>query len=178
MNAEILDYIFQIKESEENEQTNILSCSIEMECSNEYETNYVTEAKFGDIYGKLFFVRKRLYLLYVKMCIVTVYLIIIVEVLRDEPIPDFYFQEMFVLVVAASSPYAISLFLKANKENYLSTKNKSEIKMEYKNYTNKTREENNFFSSDSDDTDELQDFNERRRLIQSNMHVDSYHSTS
>lgn len=180
MNAEILDYIFQIKEIDENEQTKLLSSSIEMEGTNESKTNYVTEAMFDAIYGRLFFVRKRLYFLYVKTCIVTVYLLITVEVLQDEPIPDFYFQEMLVLFVAASGPYAISLFLKANKDNYLSTKNKSEIEREYAYYTNKTsnREENIFFPSDSDDSDELQDFNERQRLIQCNMHLDSYHSIS
>lgn len=181
MNAEILDYIFQIKEIDENEQTNELSSSIEMEGTNEFKTNYVTEAMFDAIYERLVFVQKRLYFLYVKMSIVTVYLFITVEVLQDEPIPDLYFQEMFVLVVAASGPYAISLFLKANKDNYLSTKNKSEIKREYAAYyTNKTsnREENIFFPSDSDDSDELQDFNERQRLIQCNMHFDSYHSIS
>lgn len=180
MNAEILDYIFQIKEIDENEQTKELSSSIEMEGTNEFKTNYVTEAMFDAIYKRLFFVRKRLYLLYVKVCIVTVYLYITIEVLRDEPIPDFYFQEMFVLVVAASGPYAISLFMKANKDNYLSTKNKSEIEREYANYANKTsnREENIFFPSDSDDSDDLQDFNERQRLIQCNMHLDSYHSIS
>lgn len=180
MNAEILDYIFQIQEIDENEQTKELSSSIEMEGTNEFKTNYVTEAMFDAIYKRLFFVRKRLYLLYVKVCIVTVYLYITIEVLRDEPIPDFYFQEMFVLVVAASGPYAISLFMKANKDNYLSTKNKSEIEREYANYTNKTsnREENIFFPSDSDDSDDLQDFNERQRLIQCNMHLDSYHSIS
>lgn len=151
-----------------------------MEGTNEFKTNYVTEAMFDAIYERLFFVRKRLYLLYVKVCIVTAYLLITIEVLRDEPIPDFYFQEMFLLVVAASGPYAISLFLKANKDNYLSTKNKFEIEREYAYCTNKTsnREENIFFPSDSDDSDELQDFNERQRLIQCNMHLDSYHSTS
>lgn len=173
MNAEILDYILQIKEREENEQTKVLSCSIQMECRNESETSYVTEATFDAIYWRLFFVRKILYFLYVKMIIVTMYLLITIEVLRDEPIPDAYFQEMFVLVVAATGPYAISLFLKANKENYLSAKNKIEINREYNFY----RGENYSFPSDNDNTDDLQNFDERRRLIQFNRQLESYHST-
>lgn len=172
MNAEILDYIFQIKEREENEQTKVLSCSIKKESRN--ETNYVTEAMFDSIYWRLFFMRKKLYFLYVKMFIVTMYLLTTIAVLRDEPIPDFYFQEMFVLVAAATGPYAISFFLKANKENYLSAKNKDEIDREYELY----RKENFFFRLDNDDIDELQNFDERSRLIQSNIQLESYHSTA
>lgn len=102
------------------------------------------------------------------------YLLTTIEVLRDEPIPDFYFQEMFVLVEAATGPYAISFFLKANKENYLSAKNKDEIEREYELY----RKENCFFRLDNDDIDELQNFDERSRLIQSNIQLESYHSTA
>lgn len=51
-----------------------------MEGINEFKINYVIEVMFDVIYGRFFFVWKRLYFLYVKMCIVIVYFLIIVEV--------------------------------------------------------------------------------------------------
>lgn len=64
---------------------------------------------------------------------------------------------MLVLFVVVFGFYVIFFFLKVNKDNYLSIKNKFEIEREYVYYMNKisNREENIFFLLDFDDSDEL-----------------------
>lgn len=65
------------------------------------------------------------------------YLFITIETLIDNQssLTGSDFKDILELVLVVNVPYAVSLFLKANKEEFLSDKNKHEIESLYVSYT-------------------------------------------
>lgn len=63
------------------------------------------------------------------------------------------FKDIMELIIIFIGPYAISLFLKANENNFLSNKNKNDIEKLYKSY-NKTKSTSFASLSDSSDLEE------------------------
>lgn len=135
MNADILEYMFTIKEKkkEKDQRTK----SNETEIDSEPETDEINEAMFDFIYKRLFFVKKKLYYFIFKFLIVFMYLFITIETLIDNQssLTGSDFKDILELVLVVIGPYAVSLFLKANKEEFLSDKNKHEIERLYVSYT-------------------------------------------
>lgn len=125
MNAEILEYIFQVKESD------IAS-----------ETECVEEEMFSAIYNHIFFMRKKLYFVLYKMGIVYAYLYFMTQILGVGKISgtNYNFREVLEVVLLAVGPYAISLFVKANNDTFLTADDKQEIKREYESYKTPRRE--------------------------------------
>lgn len=119
MNAEILECIFQVKESD------IAS-----------ETECVEEEMFSAIYNHLFFMRKKLYFVLFKIGIVYAYLYFMTQILGVGKISgtNYNFKEVVEVVLLAVGPYAISLFVKANNDTFLTADDKQEIKREYESY--------------------------------------------
>lgn len=125
MNEEILNNIFELQNQRifQNE-----------EISEQIEK--VQENKFNYIYGRLNFVKKRLYFLFLKTVIIFMYLFIAIETFitnrksfTGSTLP--YIVETLLLIIG---PYAISLFLRVSKENFLTDENKIEIESEYDSY--------------------------------------------
>lgn len=110
MNQEILDYIFERKLSDQNND------------------HIIEEETFNQIYWELKFVKRTLYFLILKMFIVFMYIFITIETLITYPKSlDGSFQDIVGFLLLIIGPYAISLFFKANQENFLSDENKREI---------------------------------------------------
>lgn len=126
MNAEILEYIFQVKESTE----------FTRDSENESESEYVEEKMFSAIYGQLLFMRKKLYFVFFKMGTIFAYLYFTIEILRGAQlsINGYNVKDIVELVLVAVGPYAISLFMKAKNDNFLTFVDKQEIETEYKSY--------------------------------------------
>lgn len=117
MNAEILTYVF-ICEKERKQK----------------DVTYVEEGMFDFIYGKILFVKKRLYFLVLKMLIVFMYLFITIEtfIINQPSLTGTTFKDMLEYLLIIVGPYAISLFLKASNEDFLTNDNKAEIEKIYK----------------------------------------------
>lgn len=90
----------------------------------------VNEEMFDAIYDELTFVRKRFYFLYLKVVIVFMYLFITIEtfITNTKALTGPNFQQILQFFLIIIGPYAISLFLKANKDDFLTEENKSDIK--------------------------------------------------
>lgn len=136
MNAEILEYIFQVKESD------IAS-----------ETECVEEEMFSAIYNHLFFMRKKLYFVLFKIGIVYAYLFFMTQILGVGKISgtNYNFKEVVEVVLLAVGPYAISLFVKANNNTFLTADDKQEIKREYESYKTSRREHPSSLTLHTDD---------------------------
>lgn len=126
MNAEILNYIFKLKEEEISSELN----NTENSDSLAYNVENVKEEMFDAIYDELTFVRKRFYFLYLKVVIVFMYLFITIEtfITNTKALTGPNFQQILQFFLIIIGPYAISLFLKANKDDFLTEENKSDIK--------------------------------------------------
>lgn len=144
MNAEILSYIFEIEESERAEQTEVLIENTQKEPQHKFKVDYIKEEMFDFIYKRLFFVKKRLYFVFFKMLIVFMFLLIVFETFLDNKtlITGTNYKDIMELIIIFIGPYAISLFLKANEDYFLSNKNKDEIKKLYKSYNETTSDSN------------------------------------
>lgn len=125
MNKEILNNIFEL-------QTQRIFQSEE---SSE-QIDKVQENQFNYIYARLKFVKKRLYFLFLKTVIIFMYLFIAIETFitnrksfTGATVP--YIVETLLLIIG---PYAISLFLRVYKENFLTDENKIEIQSAYDSY--------------------------------------------
>lgn len=116
MNQEILDDIFDRK----------MPAIVEkLPAKNDF---IIKEEKFNHIYWELKFVKRTLYFLVLKMFIVFMYLFIFLETLITYPKSlDGSFQDIVGFLLLLIGQYAISLFFKANQENFLSDENKREI---------------------------------------------------
>lgn len=70
------------------------------------------------------------------MIVVAMYLIITIEtfVTNKSSLTGSSFKDILEFLLIIIGPYAISLFLKVNKENFLTVENKTEIKNEYNIY--------------------------------------------
>lgn len=121
MNAEILECIFKEKESE-----------------NELESYYVGEKMFSAISRQLLFMRKKIYFVLFKMGIIFAYLYFTIDILRGAQlsiaITGYNVKDIVEVVLIAVGPYAISLFIKAKNDNFLTSDDKEEIKKEYISY--------------------------------------------
>lgn len=127
MNAEILNYILKLKEKSSPQSNNTDDSDgdvIKMDCV------HIDEKMFDDIYNKLTFVKKRFYFLYLKMIVVLMYLIITTEtfITNKTALTGPNFQQILEFSLIIIGPYAISFFLKANKDDFLTEENKRDIK--------------------------------------------------
>lgn len=125
MNQEILNYIFDqqitpIARNSQNEENHI--------SANEQK---VTEIMFNYIYANLKFVKKRFYFLFLKTLIIFIYLFITIETFITNKKSGSNLQSMVEVLLLIIGPYAISLFLKVSKENFLTDENKREIRCAY-----------------------------------------------
>lgn len=120
MNADILNYLF--------------TCSCEGETQNSNGSSQVIDEELFDyVYKRLMFVRKKLYFMFLKMIVVFMYLFITIEtfITNKSSLTGSSFKDMLEFLLIIIGPYAISLFLKVNKEDFLTEENKTEIKNEY-----------------------------------------------
>lgn len=127
MNAEILNYILKLKEKSSPQSNNTDDSDgdvIKMDCV------HIDEKMFDDVYNKLTFVKKRFYFLYLKMIVVLMYLIITTEtfITNKTALTGPNFQQILEFSLIIIGPYAISFFLKANKDDFLTEENKRDIK--------------------------------------------------
>lgn len=120
MYAEILEFIFQIKE--ENEQAR--------------ELTDVSEVMFDAISKSLFSTRKKLYFVFLKMGVISIYLWIVLQILDNDQLAltGYDIKDIVQIALAAIGPYAISLFLKGNNKSFLTDEDKNEIKKAYNQY--------------------------------------------
>lgn len=132
MNAEILKYIFFI--NDERRRSN--SDRANNETGDHTKIKYIDEEMFDFIYQRLLFVRKRLHFMFQKMVIVFMYLFITIEtfITNKESLTGPSFQHIVEFLLIIIGPYAISLFLKINKDDFLTDNNKTEIEKEYTCY--------------------------------------------
>lgn len=123
MNAEILNYIFKLNEKEISSQPN------NTENSDKHVEN-IDEEMFDAIYDELTFVKKRFYFLYLKIVVVFMYLFITIEtfITNTKALTGPNFQQILQFFLIIIGPYAVSLFLKANKDDFLTEENKRDIK--------------------------------------------------
>lgn len=166
MNADILEYIFKIKEEKEKEQR---TESNGTEIESESKTDEIDEAMFDFIYKRLFFVKKKLYYFIFKLLIVFMYLFITIETLIDNQssLTGSDFKDILELVLVVIGPYAVSLFLKANKEEFLSDKNKLEIEDVYKLYIKNGHTDNKAINETRPSASLFDDVSEETNLIES-----------
>lgn len=137
MNTEILNYIFKL----EDEKTNTMAESTR-NANREENLNVkrMDEEMFDYIYDNLMFVKKSYYILSLKMIVVIMYLTITIETyLTDtQSLTGANFKDMMEFLLIIIGPYAISVFLKASKDDFLTEENESEIKIAYNNYYHKS----------------------------------------
>lgn len=148
MNQEILNYIFDqqftpIAQNSQNEENHI--------SANEQK---VQESMFNYIYTNLKFVKKRLYFLFLKTLIIFMYLFITIETFITNRKSGSNLQSIVEVLLLIIGPYAISLFLKVSKENFLTEENKREIKCEYDRF--KTRHSHEQVENPSQSTQETE----------------------
>lgn len=117
MNAEILNYIFTCEKKRKHE-----------------DVKFIEERMFDYIYGRILFVKKKIYFLFLKMITVFMYLFITIETfITNQPsLTGTTFKDMLEFLLIIIGPYAIALFLKANKDDFLTDGNKAEIEKKYR----------------------------------------------
>lgn len=132
MNADILNYIFKL----EKEQKHSKVVDTSKADKKEKHANSIDEKMFDYIYDNLMFVKKSYYFLSLKMIVVIMYLIITMEtyLTNTQSLTGTNFKDMMEFMLIIIGPYAISVFLKANKDDFLTEENKSEIKTAYNAY--------------------------------------------
>lgn len=142
MNADILNHLF--------------TCGCEGETQNSNgSTQFIDEELFDYVYKRLMFVRKKLYFMFLKMIVVFMYLFITIEtfITNKSSLTGSSFKDILEFLLIIIGPYAISLFLKVNKEDFLTEENKTEIKNEYtyfmsdKKVDNETKEKTQIVST-------------------------------
>lgn len=168
MYAEILEYIFQIKENQEIEQTRQISEYSVLETNERSEHRFVSEEMFDAICKKLFFTKKKLYFVFFKMGIITMYLCLVLQILDDDQLAlsGYDIGDFVKIALAAIGPYAVSLFLKGNRKTCLTNKDKFEIRQVFNQYITRNSTTINESSSHSNDSDHQSDaLSERLNLI-------------
>lgn len=117
MNAEVLKYVF--------------ICEVKRK---KQDVKYVQEEMFDFVYGNILFVKKKLYFLILKMMVVFMYLFITIETfITNQPsLTGETFNNMLEFLFIIIGPYAISLFMKASNEDFLTDDNKAEIEKNYR----------------------------------------------
>lgn len=138
MNAEILNYIFKLEDEHTILMNDFASNASNASNASEEESNVKTidEKVFDYIYDKVMFVKKSYYFLFLKMIVVIMYLIITIETYlsNTQSLTGANFKDMMEFLLIIIGPYAISVFLKTNKDGFLTEENESEIKLAYKIY--------------------------------------------
>lgn len=116
MNAEILKYVFICEEKRQNRNV-----------------KFIDEKLFIYIYGRALFVRKKIYFLFLKMIFIFMYLFITIEtfITNQSSLTGTTFKDMLEFLFFIIGPYAISFFLKANKDDFLTTENKTELEEKF-----------------------------------------------
>lgn len=144
MNTEILNYLFKLEEEKQSEILN--NEQINIEHKQENNVKRISEEEFDVVYEKLMFVKKGLYILYLKVIIVIMYLFItfttfIMNTKSLTGSSDFKDILQFLLILIG--PYAIIFFLKANNSNFLTEENKTQITEAYEKYSRKKKDKEN-----------------------------------
>lgn len=147
MNTDILKYVFICEEE-----------NCKGDTREHIEVKNIDEEMFDYIFRRLMFVRKRLYLMFLKIIVVFMYLFITIEtfITNKSSLTGSSFKEILEFLLIIIGPYAISLFLKVNKKGFLTDENKKEIEIEYTCYRteSKRKDKNNekrSFHSQCDD---------------------------
>lgn len=125
MYAEILEFIFKIMEQKETTLND--NSKTRTDCIS------VTEERFDAICKKLFFTRKKLYFVFLKMGIISIYLWIALRILDDDQLAlsGYDIRDIVEISLAAIGPYAVSFFLKGNNETFLTKNDEDEIQYAY-----------------------------------------------
>lgn len=112
MNTEILNYVFTCEEKKK-----------------EMSVNFVSEKLYVYIYGRLLFVQKKLYILFFKTVVVFMYIFITIEtfITNQNSLTGAPFKDLLEFLLIIISPYAVSLFLKGNNNDFLTSDNKKDI---------------------------------------------------
>lgn len=116
MNTEILNYVFICEEK--NKEMNV---------------NFVSEKLYVYIYGRLLFVQKKFYVLFFKTVVVFMYIFITIEtfITNQNSLTGAPFKDLLEFLLIIISPYAVSLFLKGNNNDFLTSENKEDIEILY-----------------------------------------------
>lgn len=103
MNAEILNYIFTCEKKRKHE-----------------DVKYIEERMVDYIYGRILFVKKKLYFFILKMMIVFMYLFIPIEafITNQKSLTGTTFKDIMEFLLIIIGPFAIALFLKASKDDF------------------------------------------------------------
>lgn len=121
MNAEIFNYILKLQEKK-SPQFNNTENAVNI-------LDHMYEQLFNAINNKLAFVKWRFYFVCLKIIITSIYLTIATETFITDKTtltePDF--KEILPFSLMMIGPYAISSFLKANTDNFLSQVNERDI---------------------------------------------------
>lgn len=118
------------------------------------EIEYVSEEMFDYVYERLSFVKEKLYFLFFKSLFVLSYFIITVFIfiLYKKSMNAPYFRDVFGIILLIIGPYAISIFLKGNKEKFLNKENESEIRAAFDSYNQESLSGDKTFRSHTTDT--------------------------
>lgn len=121
MNAEIFNYILKLQEKRSAQFNNTGNAINNLD--------HIYEQLFDAIHNKLSFVKRRFYLVSLKVIIVSIYLLIATEtIIRDKTTltePDYLQILEFSFMIIG--PYATSFFFNPNRNNFLSEINKRDI---------------------------------------------------
>lgn len=149
MNVDILKYIITLQKNqilstdsnqneEQNKQQTIQQTDPHKE-PVEKQNDKVNEKKFTYIYEHLDFVRKKIYFLCLKTLVIFMYLFITIEtfIRNKNSLNGSSVKSVVEFLLLIISPYAISIFLKTNKGDFLSDENKQEIKQKLEEFEKK-----------------------------------------
>lgn len=111
----------------------------------------LAEKIFDEVCGKLTFMHKKIYSVFVKTLVVCMYLIITIGTFTKtrEALVGTDVQSIVGILVVIISPYAASLFLKSGNGDYLSDQDKTEIDSAYDTIINDENIENTPGTSDA-----------------------------
>lgn len=118
MNVEILHHIFTCEEKSKK------------------TVKYINERLYAYIYGRVPFVQRKFYVLFLKVIVVFMYLFITIEtfITNQKSLTGTSFDKLLEFLLIIIGPYAISFFLKGNNNDFLTDKNKEDIEELYNKY--------------------------------------------
>lgn len=127
MNAEILDFIFICEKNRKRKKV-----------------KHVSEKLYGYIYGRVLFVQRKFFILFLKIIVVCMYLFITIEtfITNQNSLTGTSFDKLLEFLFIIIGPYAISFFLKGDKNDFLTDENKQDLKELYERFYKKANETN------------------------------------
>lgn len=137
MNVEILHHIFTCEEKDKK------------------TVKYINERLYDYIYGRVPFVQRKFYVLFLKVIVVFMYLFITIEtfITNQKSLTGTSFDKLLEFLLIIIGPYAISFFLKGNNNDFLTDENKEDIRELYNKYYHKLDKPNvNGHASLAEDT--------------------------